>query len=105
SNLTEQFVFNNRLYAVMESNVGRELFEYNTSTGQYELHTNLNGNDDGFPSVEKDPNGDLVIFNGDLILEATDTGIGDEVFRLTTANTLVPFFDGNNNPTVGSDPG
>ncbi|WP_206028772.1 Calx-beta domain-containing protein, partial [Thalassoroseus pseudoceratinae] len=82
SNLTEQFVFNNRLFAVMESNVGRELFEYNTSTGQYELETNLNGNDDGFPSVEKDPNGDLVIFNGDLILEATDTGIGDEVFRI-----------------------
>jgi len=103
SNVTQQFVFNNRLYAVMESNVGRELFQYNTGNGQYQLHTNLNGAGDGYPRPVQDENGDMVIFNGDLILVADDTGIGEEIFRLRTNNSLELFFDGNNNTSVEAD--
>ncbi|MCX7552556.1 hypothetical protein OS175_01595 [Marinicella sp. S1101] len=68
SNLTAQFVFNNRLYAVMESDQGRELFEYNTTTQVYERHSNFNGAADGFPIPLKDANGDLIIYNGNLLM-------------------------------------
>ena len=86
SNLTDQFVFNGNLYAVMDSTVGRELFRYNPVTDRYNLVINLNGANNGTPNPLQDANGDLIIFNGDLMMTATDVGVGDELFRIRQDN-------------------
>lgn len=86
SNVVDLFKFNGRLYGVMASSVGFELFQYNSATENFDLHTNLNGTGDGFPTVARDPNGDPVIFNNDLILTASDTSTGQEIFRLRADN-------------------
>ncbi|MCB1582862.1 MAG: hypothetical protein KDI92_07345 [Xanthomonadales bacterium] len=94
SNLTDQFVFNNRLYAVMESNVGRELFEYNAGTNTYNIHTNLNGANDGFPRPMNDINGDAVIFNGHLLMEGDPDGLGDRFYLLRSDNNTLQLLAG-----------
>ncbi len=76
SNLTSLTVFNGNLYTVMESSVGRELFEYNAATNTFDLHTNLNGSGDSYPRQ-------FTEFNGDLYFVAEDSGVGEEIFRLT----------------------
>ncbi|MAT96635.1 MAG: hypothetical protein CL608_05780 [Anaerolineaceae bacterium] len=81
SNLTSLTVFNGYLYTVMESSVGRELFEYNASTNTFDLHTNLNGSDDSYPR-------EFTEFNGDLYFVAEDTGVGEEIFRLTSSPSV-----------------
>lgn len=94
SNLTSQFVFANRLYAVMESNVGRELFQYNTGTQQYEIHTDLNGAGDGFPIPATDVNGDVVIFGGHLLMTANFTGSDRRIYRLRSDTNVLELLPG-----------
>ncbi len=106
SNLTSQFVFDGNLYAVMESDTGRELFKYNTSTSQYARHVDLNGSGDGFPRSFQE-------FDGNLYFSAMDTNVGDELFRLLGSGGTAPeinvtgngtsIADGDSTPTAGDN--
>jgi ELWxxDGT repeat protein len=82
SNLTSLTVFNGNLYTVMKSSVGRELFQYNAATNTFDLHTNLNGAGDSYPR-------EFTEFDGDLYFVATDTAVGEEIFRLRGDNNTI----------------
>ena len=89
SNLTDQFVFGGNLYAVMESSGGREMFQYNPGTMTYDLHSDLNGTDDGYPIPATNVHGELVVIDGDLYMRAEDTGTGRELFKLRASDNQI----------------